>query len=412
MRIGMLSQWYPPEPGPASLPGVLAEELVNRGHSVNVLTGFPNYPTGVLATGYRQTLRHVEWRNGVQVRRVPLYPSHDGSPVRRAANYASFGGSAALLGSKSLRDVDALWVNYSPVTVGLPMLAERAKRRTPTVVHVLDLWPDTLTASGFAGSGRSGAVVERRLHAWCRRLYEAADVVAYISPGVGDVLESRGVPRHKLAYAPMWADEARFRPEPIPEERGWGVDPDEVALVYAGTLGRAQGLEALVQAAAQVRELPLKVLIAGSGVEEGNLRDLAGEVGATNVQFLGRISPDRMPELMAAGDVHYVALNSDALARITMPSKIQATLAAGRPIIGSLVGDSRLVVRDSGSGWTADPGDVTGLVQALHAALAAGRKGLAEMGVQGRAYYEAEFSLARGVDRIEGLLSAVRSVPR
>lgn len=145
MRFGLLTQWYDPEPGPAALPGTLARGLVERGHDVRVLTGFPNYPTGQLAAGYRIRPRQRETRDGVSVTRVALYPSHSTSPTSRILTYGSFGATAAILGMGTLRQLDALWVNYSPVTVA-PATAMAARlMKTPTVVHIADLWPDTLT---------------------------------------------------------------------------------------------------------------------------------------------------------------------------------------------------------------------------------------------------------------------------
>lgn len=405
MKFGLLTQWFDPEPGPASLPGGLARELVARGHSVQVVTGFPNYPTGQIMGGYRQCRYTDEVDAGVHIRRVALYPSHDGSAAKRMLNYGSFAASSWASGIPALADVDALWVNYSPVTIGLPMFAAQRRWHLPTVVHVLDLWPDTLFASGFASASRSGRAAERALTRWCDAMYGSAESVAYISPGVGDMLAARGVPEGKLAYAPMWADEELFSPMPVSEARGWDLGPGEVTLVYAGTLGGAQGLETLIRACARVTDLRFRCLIAGSGVLEDELRSLAASAGATNVRFLGRLPKHEIGGLMAAGDVHYVGLNDHPLARTTMPSKLQATLASARPVIGSLMGDAAAVVERSGAGWIATPGQLDELVAVIRRACARGRTGLAELGTQARSYYDSEFSRSVGVDRIEDLLT-------
>lgn len=409
MRIGLLTQWYDPEPGPAALPGALARGLAERGHQVEVLTGFPNYPDGRLAPGYRIRARQVEMEGGVRVTRVALYPSHDASAARRLANYGSFALSAAAVGVPgAFPRLDALWVNYSPVSLALPMLAQRALRRTPTLVHVLDLWPDTLTATGFGGrDGLVGRSALRVADTACRAMYRSAERVAYISPGVGDVLAERGVPADRLAYAPMWADEDLFAPRPAPYPRPYGVPEDHVVLVYAGTLGRAQGLDGLIRACAAVADLPITCLIAGSGVDEERLRALAAEAGATNVRFLGRLPASEMSDLMAACDASYVSLNEDPLAAITMPSKVQAIMASGRAVVASVPGDAAQVVRESGSGWVAPPGDVDGLAAALREASDCGRGGLEVRGANARAYYERQFGRRRGVERIEALLQAV-----
>ncbi|MBE7324820.1 glycosyltransferase family 4 protein [Nocardioides sp. Y6] len=400
MKIGLLTQWYAPEPGPASLPTGLAEGLAARGHEVTVLTGFPNYPHGRIAEGWKQQRRLDSQVNGVHVRRVALYPNHDQSALRRVANYASFAASARMSGLDAMADVDALWVNYSPVTVAWPMLALH-RRGIPSVVHVLDLWPDTVLASGLGGG--VGRIAERPLTALCDRMYDAGSVVAYISPGVGDVLASRGVPRDKLAYAPMWADEQVHQPQPRATARGWDVADDTLTVAYAGTLGGAQDLETLIDACARVTDLDLMCLVAGSGTHEDELRERARRVGASNVRFVGRLDADGMARLNATADVHYVGLNDHPLAATTMPSKVQAVLASGRPIVGALVGDAADVVRQSGGAAVA-PGDVDGLARHLRELSGQGREEAARRGVLARDFYEREFSFDTGASRVEDLL--------
>lgn len=404
MKIGFLTQWYDPEPGPAALPGVLARRLAEHGHDVRVLTGFPNYPTGKIAAGYRVRRRMDEVCDGVRVRRVAQYPSHDASIGRRATTYASFALSAAVSGLDALNDVDALWVNYSPVTVGLPMWLLRYGRRIPCVVHVSDLWPDTVFASGFASGGATSRFAGWATSVWCRGMYASAHSVAVISPGAQRVLAARGVDPGKLAYAPMWADEELFHPcaETLREELE--LDPERVVLLYAGTLGEAQGLEALIDACATLQDTDVVCLVAGSGVSETALRKRARDRGAENVRFLGLIPPERITRLMATGDVHFIGLRRHPLSMVTMPSKVQATLAAARPLIASLEGDAADVVRESGAGWVVPPGDATAIAEAVRGACRVGRRCLAERGQRGRRHYERVFSASRGVQRVEGLL--------
>lgn len=418
MRFGLLTQWYDPEPGPAALPGVLARGLAGRGHDVRVLTGFPNYPTGVIAEGYRNRRRATEHLDGVTVTRVGLYPSHDASFVRRSLNYASFGTSALVNGLPAMRGLDALWVNYSPITVAPAMWAAKAAYGVPLVVHVGDLWPDTLRAGGFAPTGRAGRALDATLDRWCRAMYATAAVVTYISPGVRDVLRARGVPDRKLAYLPMWAQESTFAPITTAEQdrlslrTELGYAPDDVVLLYAGALGEAQGLATLLDAAARVpATADLRVLIAGSGTAEETLRAQAARLGLLGldgepgrVRFLGRVPEADMPRLMSTADACYVGLRADPLSRLTMPSKTQATLASAKALVVAADGDVQQVVRESGAGVAVDSGDVAALAEALAATLARGRGGLREDGARGRDYYEATFSVAHGVARTEELL--------
>lgn len=458
VRFGLLTQWYDPEPGPAALPGVLARGLAQRGHDVHVLTGFPNYPTGRVADGYRNQRRLTQRLDGVTVTRVGLYPSHDASFLRRSLNYASFGASALVNGLPALRGLDALWVNYSPVTVAPAMWAAKAAYGVPLVVHVGDLWPDTLHAGGFAPTGPTGRVFDATLRRWCRAMYDSAAVVSYISPGVRDVLRDRGVPQEKLAYVPNWAEESTFAPiVPAEQERlsvrsDLGYGPDDVVLLYAGALGEAQGLQTLLEAAARVpRDVPLRVLIAGSGTAEDALRGLAARLGLLGgggtcdggtcdggsgdggscdggscdggtgtcdggigdacrgahpgrVRFLGRVPQSDMPRLMSTADACYVGLRADPLSRLTMPSKTQATLACAKALVVAADGDVARVAEASGAGLAVRSGDVTALADALRVAVALGRDGLRARGARGRAYYVATFSVSQGISRTERAL--------
>ena len=167
-------------------------------HDVQVVTGFTNYPVGKLAPGYRIRWRADELRDGVRVRRLARYPSHDRSIARRMLNYTSLAACALAWGTLALRGVDAMWVNGSPITIGLPMWGVRYRLGIPVVLHVLDLWPDTVLSSGVVGP-RGYHAVETALHAWRRRMYCCSDRVAYLSLGVGPRLADRGVPAAKLA---------------------------------------------------------------------------------------------------------------------------------------------------------------------------------------------------------------------
>lgn len=409
MKLGLLTQWYAPEPGPAALPAELARGLAARGHDVTVLTGFPNYPTGRLPDGWTMQRARTEVEDGVNVRRVALYANHDQSGTKRLLNYGTFGASATVNGFRALADCDAIWVNYSPVTIGLPMFVSRYLHKVPVMTHVLDLWPDTLMASGFL-SGRPAKAAESLLNLWCGRMYAASSRVAYISPSVGEELQRRGVPREKLQYVPMWANESTFHTAGRSLREELGIPDSAVVLLYAGTMGGAQGLDSLIRATAEFDRSRLVLLMAGSGTHEDGLRSLTLQLGADSVQFLGRRPPEEMPDLYATADICYASLNDHPLARMTMPSKIQATLASGRALLVAARGDAREVALTSGAGFGAEPEDVASLAAALRDVLDEGRSVLARRGEAARDYYQSTFSLETGVSRVEDALShAARS---
>jgi colanic acid biosynthesis glycosyl transferase WcaI len=410
VRIGLLSQWYEPEP--TIIPGVLARELTRRRHSVRVLTGFPNYPEGRIYDGYRQAARRDEDASGVAIRRVALYPSHSLSTFGRLTSYASFAASASVWGPSWFRNIDALWVSNSPPSVGLPTWLIRVRHRPRIVLHIMDLWPESLIASGFGSSILRWRAIEGAIDRWLDMTYRIANSIACTSRKQIELLTARGVPGDKLSYVPIWVDETIFHPSDRDEAlaRELGVTGKTV-LLYAGAIGEPQGLGTLIEVCGRLRDEPnFHCVVAGTGVAEALLRARAKEDRLANISFLGRWPSNDMTRLMSIGDIHFVSLRSDPLAEIAMPSKVPATLACGKPIIVAARGDAAAVVMRSGAGWTCAPEDARELETTVRTSLAASDCKLRDMGQRAREAYEAEFAVSIGVKGVEQLLAGGNDV--
>lgn len=403
-RIGMVTQWYDPEGGSAAVPGAIARALAAQGREVHVLTGFPNYPSGRIHAGYRQRWSSYELRDGVHVHRVPLVPTHDRSARNRAVNYLSYAVSASVRW-RLLHSVDVWLVSASPATAALPVMVARTLFGRAYVLLVQDLWPDTVVESGFVRPGRALRAVERALHRFCDASYRGAAAVAVTAPGMARILGSRGVPDRKLSVVPNWVDETVFRPVPRDERLAGRLGLDGFVVMFAGGLGELQGLDTAVEAAALLRDLPgFRLVFVGSGIAEPQLRAQAARLGLPNVRFLGQQPVEWMPALLALGDVQLVSLRDLPLFHATLPSKVQAALAAGRPVVGSVPGDARALIDASGAGLTADPGDPVSLAAAIRALHALGPAGREAMGRRGRAYYLDRLSERVGAGKLLALL--------
>jgi glycosyltransferase involved in cell wall biosynthesis len=274
-------------------------------------------------------------------------------------------------------------------------------------MHVLDLWPESVNFAGLVGS-RAYERVEPLLEWWCQFTYRRAGAIACISQGVARALEERGVSPDKLHHVPVWADETRFVPRPRDDQLAdqLGVAHRFVVL-YAGNLGDAQGLDEALEVCARLADVPdFRFLIAGSGTAEARLRRRADELALTNATFLGRWPAEDMGRLMSIGDVHLVSLKDHPLSELTLPSKVPATLAAGRPLLVSARGEAARVVTEAGAGWAVPPGQPDELEAALRRAYASADQ-LASFGAAARRYYEDELSVDRSVGRIEELLTSL-----
>lgn len=404
MRWGLITQWYEPEP--AVLTPSLARTLATHGHEVKVLTGYPNYPTGRIYPGFAQRWRTRSSADGVEVLRVPLIAGHGVSATSRIANLTSFAVSASTA-TAFLRDVDALWVYSSPPMVALPAWLAKMRSHAPLITHVMDLWPDSIYGGGFLPSvSRDG----RRASALARVVstgYRGADIVGYISPGVGGRLQEMGVDPGVLRYLPLWTDESRFHPGPadplLAEHLGLA---GKRIILYAGVVGGAQGLSRVVDAMAAVQDEPdLVLVIIGSGTRIAEVTRAAARL--SNVRVLPEVPVDEVLAYLHLGDVHLVSLQPSAIGAISTPGKMPIAMACGRPMLVVADGDAASVGRSTQSSWIASPTDPKSIEKALRAIAQASPEELARRAVMSRAYYESHYSSEAAVDR---LLSAYASV--
>jgi len=401
MKIALVSQWFDPEVGSAAIPGAIVRSLRDRGHTVEVVTGFPNYPDGRLYDGYRVRPLMREVIRGTRVNRVALYPSHDRSATRRIINFLSFMVTASTIGAAIARRSNVTLVYSTPGTVGMAGIVLRRLLRRPFVLYVQDVWPDTVTATGMLPSGLSRPAAWI-LHRFCNQVYAAAARIAVISPGMKDLLVERGVPAEKIDVIYNWVDEDIFRVVPARPPR------DRFEVMYAGNLGEAQGLEVAIEAMAKLGPDSGVVLrLVGGGVAVARLAKLAADRGvAEQVRFEGARDLAQMSEVMASAHVQLVCLKDDPLFHITMPSKIQAILACGRPLIVCAPGDAGALTADSGAGFAVPPGDPSSLADAIARVRDLGESSLEEMGARGRAFYERHLCASVGSAMLEEALGA------
>lgn len=402
MRIGFVTQWYPPEP--AFITGELARELTARGHEVRVLTAYPNYPGGRVYPGYRQRWNDRRTTGRLTVRRVPVYPSHDRSAPGRAANYLSFAASSSLAAARYLAGVDAIYVYHPPATAFAAAAVARLIRRTSVVLHVQDTWPESVTASSMTPAGRVGKAIHRCLDTAMRRLYRSATAIAVIAPSMAELVVERGADPGKVRVVLNWTDETLFRPlAPTPAAYAAIGRRDRCTIMFAGNMGPFQRVETAVRAAAAVADT-IDLVLVGSGVEEQGARQLTAELGATNVRFLGRRPPQQMAELYAAADYQLVTLQDLPALRGTIPSKIQAALACGSPVIVSAAGDATRLVESAGLGLTCPPEDWRALADRFVVAAAMPVDTRAQLGRRAHRFYEERMALRVGADQIEEML--------
>lgn len=405
MRIGLVTQWFPPE-SPSLAASTMAEGLASRGHHVEVVTGFPNYPHGKLYPGYRLRPYMRDSYEGISVHRGPLYPSHDNNPIQRIANYSSF-ALGAIPTSARFRKPDVWLTNSTPITVSLPAMLHRVIRQTPHAQIIQDLWPDSLVGSGFVNS-KSGQMLSSGITPFCNVSYKLSDSIGVISPGMADILASRGVARDKIEYLPNGISDSHLLPDVRPSDSlkfSLGL-PTKRLFMYAGNFGPMQNLCQLIDSFSKVHDAHL--ILVGSGVDEANMRERAK--GLQNVHFVGRQPVDEIGKYIAASDIQIVSLADTDLLSVTMPSKVQAALAAGRPVFAHAPGDAARIVVDHGCGIAASPANAEEAAAAIKNFTTISEAVLTEMGLAARKLYDQEYSISASALRMESFL--LRTIER
>ena len=400
MKILIVSQYFWPENFRIN---DLTQELVQRGHSVTVLTGIPNYPAGAVFEEYRKNPEVFEYYSGARVFRVPMLARGNGD-VRLFLNYLSFVIGACLYGPWRLRgqQADVIFVfEPSPVTVGLPAILLGRIKRAPVVFWALDLWPETLAAIGVVRSpmvlGWVGHLV--------RFIYERCTLVLGQSRSFLPKIANYCDDPSKVRYFPSWAEEVFNKPDLVPAPEV-PVQQHVFNVLFAGNIGEAQDLPAVLVAAESLRDnTAIRWLIVGDGRRSVWLHEEVARRGLQrNVLLLGRFPVERMPSFYVHADALLVSLKKDPVFSLTIPGKVQSYLMAGVPILGMLDGEGAQVITDSNAGLVCAAGNSEGLASAVLEMFAMSVDQRKQLGVNGRDYAQKEFGRGLLMDQLEVLL--------
>ncbi|MBI5330967.1 MAG: glycosyltransferase family 4 protein [Betaproteobacteria bacterium] len=397
MRILVVSQYFWPENFRIN---DLVAELVGRGHSVTVLTGKPNYPSGNIHPEFKKNPGAFTQYHGANLIRAPMLVRAQGS-VRLFMNYISFVFGASVWGIWKLRHdkFDVIFIcGLSPVTLALPGILISKIKKTPTVFWVLDLWPESLRAVGVIRSPRVLGWVGHLV----RFIYNRCTLILGQSRGfIGNISKYCAAPE-KIRYFPSWAESifSSNGVEPAPEvPTGDGL----FNILFAGNIGESQDMPAVLNAAERLKDDPrIRWLILGDGRKS---EWLAQEIGRRKLQervvLLGRHPVERMPSFYVHADALLVSLKHDPAFSLTIPAKLQSYLVAGIPVLGMLDGEGAATIEQANAGFTCPAGDAAGLADAAMKLADMSRQERAAMGERGRRYAQTEFGREMLMDRLE-----------
>ena len=397
MKILIVSQYFWPENFRIN---DLAKGLVDKGHQVTVLTGQPNYPGGKLFPGYGFFKNLKQHREGIKILRVPLLPRGSGGGFRLFLNYMSFALAGSILGPFICRGTfDVIFVHEpSPITVGLPAIVLKIFKKAPIMFWVLDLWPESLSATGAVKSVLILGGVRRLV----KFIYDRCDKVLVQSRGFVSHIKGLNIPPEKILYFPSWAEDI-YRPLPVSHHPEIPELPEGFLVMFAGNIGVAQDFPTLLDAAEKLKShKKIHWIIIGDGRRlEWVRKEIHNRGLDQNIHLLGRHPIEMMPFFFSKASVLLVTLKRDPIMSLTIPGKIQSYLASGQPIIAAMDGEGARIIREAEAGMACSAENAEGLAQTV---LHMSQKSQAELEAMGRKahqYYKENFDRFSLFDKLE-----------
>lgn len=346
MKILIVSQYYPPEPGaPSNRVSAFVEAMVRRGHQVTVVCEFPCYPTGMLRRADKWKLFRREKRDGYTVVNTYVMTFATKNNIKRMLYYISFAVSS-FLAILSLRCRDIVFASSPPIFFAYSAMIAARLKRSALIVDIRDLWPDTVKEVEAVSNGRlmkCGAYIEKSL-------YKHATHIFTVSEGMKDKIEQRGGKGktsivyngsfEQILYWQGSVDELR-------QKHGWG---DKTIITYAGIIGLGQDILAVLPQIIKVNHDKIQFVFIGAGPQKEDLIAGFKREKFKNVQFFDAMSQAEVLPYLYASDILMVILREIPFFGNAIPSKFFDSMAVGKPVIANVDGELRKIMEDNQTG--------------------------------------------------------------
>lgn len=382
----------------------MARRLLARGHQVTMVCG--SYGGG--ETGLSEPFvggRRRGTVDGIDIVEFDLAYSNADGFVKRGLTFVKF--AVRSIGLAFTEQYDVLFATTTPLTAGIPGILARWLRGKPFVFEVRDLWPELPRAMG---------VIRNPLVLWAMGVlewasYRSAHRLVGLSPGIVEGIAHRGVPRDRIASVPNGCDLGIFAGEVQPW-RPAGVRTTDLMAVFAGTHGMANGLDAVLNAAVELKHRgrdDIKLVLIGQGKLKAGLQARAAREGLDNVVFHDPVNKAKLAGLMAATDLGLQILaNVPAFYYGTSPNKFFDYIAAGLPVLNNYPGWLAEMITEHRCGFAVSPDNPVAFADALEQA-AADRDALKAMGQRGHALAETQFDRIKLADRWVNWVTGVKA---
>lgn len=399
MKIVIVGQYYWPE---NFLINDIAEDLVNRGHEVSVLTGLPDYATSVVPKEYKHGKKKDEVRNGVKIHRVPIIARRHGF-IFRVLNYLSFWIASTTYATTHHYEADVI-MSYqtAPIFMGAGGIVLKKKLKKPLFFYCLDIWPDQMKIWGVNERNPIFGLVKR----YCQHAYGSGDLVGITSrPFRKYLVKINKVDNEKIVYLPQHSDRMDVGEIVV------DANKEQVDFIFAGNIGQQQNIECILKAVSKVQTAKsYHVHIYGNGTSFESCKELAKKLDINDrVTFYGRVEKEELSKIYLRMDAFLLTLCPESVVGFvanTVPAKLQGYMSAGKPIIASVDGGAKEIIEECQCGIAVPADDVDGYAKAITEYIEHKEK-YADCGNRAKKYFDENYDKKVVMDKLEGYLIAL-----
>ena len=402
MKILVVSQYFYPEQFRIN---DVCFELVKRGHDVTVLTGLPNYPSGEIYPGYEQKGNTEEIINGVRVVRCELRPRHKGT-INLVRNYFSFVRQANKLIKRLDKDFQIVYVyGVSPITQALPAIKYKNKYKVPVFYYCLDLWPEAVLGeqNGHKQIGKKNPVfLLAKLIS--KHVYKKVDKIGVKCNSFKQYLESYlRIDKTKITLLYEHAETTYLSVGEHPVDNGC------LDFMFLGNMGKIQNCDLIINAFYKMKNnVPSMLHFVGDGSELNKLKKIISTYGISDrVIFHGYHPINEIIKYYELADVCILALSNKTMTGLTIPAKLTGYLAAARPIIASVEGESQTIINEANCGFACSADNVDDLRLLFDKAsdYYSLPSKLQQLGKNGREFFLKHFTINQHILNLEAILA-------
>lgn len=394
MKILVVCQYFYPEQFKVN---DICFELVKEGHQVTVLTGLPNYPSGRVDFRYSCFKNRYEVINGVKVIRAWLL-GRGHSTLRLALNYISFALASTLKALFLKKDFDIILVyQLSPVTMAIPGILLKKLTKKPLILYCHDLWPESIASAGISSKSLIYSIL-LKVSKW---IYKSADEIFTSSKLFEEYFKATLGISENITHLPVYAESL------FVDLNKHQKNNDIINLVFAGNIGEMQSVETIIYAANELKgDRYIKFHIVGDGSSAKKCKELTTKLGLENVVFHGQFPITEMPRFYEMADAFLITLKANEIISYTLPNKVQSYMAAGKPILGAINGETQIVIREAQCGLCAPADDHIGLANNIRTFVKEKGKHIFYSN-NARKYYDNNFSKQKYIKRLTALLKKI-----